>query len=90
MEKEIIKIPWNPSKFYNYPPRYKQTIKIILLLKLRDNCLIHYLPRDILFLLFELIYILEYSFPQSTLLSIDHQNIIHKWLPGKKWDLIYK
>jgi len=89
-EDKSIEIVYNPSTFPLMCHPFQNIIITLLLLSFRMNCLISSLPRDILFFLFQIIFDSEFTFPGTTLLSLELQKHLLKWLPNKKWDLLYK
>ena len=89
-EDKSIEIIYNPSTFPLEPITFQNIIIALLILSSRKNCLFSSLPREILFLLFQIIFDVEYSFPNSTLLSNNHKKQLQEWLPRRKWVLLYK
>ena len=54
--RRISLIKWRPSNHHRFPSSFRSRVKSMVLLWRMNDCIIHWLPRDILFYLFEIMY----------------------------------
>ena len=54
--RRISLIKWRPSNHHRFPSSFRSRVKSMVILWRMNDCIIHWLPRDILFYLFEIMH----------------------------------